>query len=59
MAHFSPYKKTSDATCIAQLLFFQEVISVYRLPKTIVSYYNNKFLSHFWRTLLKRLDITL
>ena len=58
MAHFIAFKKTNDATNIANL-FFSKIVKLHGLHLSIVSGRDTKFVGHFWRTLWKKLGTNL
>ena len=57
MAHLIACRKTLDATNVAQL-FFKEIVCLHGVPKTIMSNQDMKFMSHFQRSLWKKLGIS-
>jgi len=58
MAHSIPYHKTDDASHIADL-YFKEVVRLHDIPRTITSNWDVKFMSHFWRTLGRKMRTRL
>ena len=52
------YKKTSDATRVAEL-FFSEIVRLHGVPRIVTSDRDTQFLGHFCRTLWEKMGTKL
>ena len=58
MAHFVLCNNSNDASHVVDL-YFKDIMCLHGILKTVVSYLDYKFLSHFWRTLWRKLGTSL
>jgi len=58
IAHFVPYHTTLDASLIVNL-YFEEIVRLHGIPRSMVSDRDTKFLSHFWLTLWTKIGTHL
>ncbi|GJR59174.1 transposon ty3-I gag-pol polyprotein [Tanacetum coccineum] len=58
MAHFVDCYTMHDTVQVASL-YFREIVRPHGVPKTMISDWDVKFLSHFWMTLWHKLGTTL
>jgi hypothetical protein len=58
MAHFIPCQKTNNVVQVVDL-YFKEIVRLHGIPKTITSDRDVKFISHFLRTLWKKMGTKL
>ncbi|XP_072084429.1 uncharacterized protein [Arachis hypogaea] len=57
VAHFVPCHKIDDTSYILDL-YFKEVVHLHSIPQPITSDQDLKFMSHFWRTLWRKWELT-
>lgn len=48
--HFISYKNTIDASHVS-IFFFQEIVHLQGVPKSITFDYDTRFVGHFWQAL--------
>lgn len=58
MVHFILFKKSSNASSVANL-FFEEEVLLHGLPNAMVFYCDATFVSYFWKTLWTKLGTQL
>ena len=58
MVHLVPTKTTASAPETARL-FFDHVVKLHGLPKSVVSDHDSKFTSKFWKTLFQTMGTKL
>jgi len=58
MAHFIPCHKIDDVVHVAEL-FFKQIVRLHAMPRSIVSDWDTRFLSHFWKVLWGKLGTKL
>ena len=58
MVHFAPTKTTASAPDTARL-FFDHIVRLHGLPKSIISDRDAKFTSRFWKSLFQSLGTKL
>ena len=58
MAHFVPCSKTADASRVATL-FYNEIVRLHGLPRSMVSDRDVRFTSYFWKTLWRLMGTQL
>ena len=58
ISHFVPCNKSNDASHVANL-YFKDIMRLHGITKIMASNRDSKFLSHFWRTLWRKLGTCL
>ena len=56
MCHFIPLKDSADAVEVARQ-FFTNIVCLHGIPNIIISDRDSRFISRFWRELMKKIDV--